>query len=170
MNLEFNVPGRLLLPDQPLEIARNLSTPTVVQLFYLIIPYSKMKTMPIYLSIFCWLLVGFFSHSSLLASEEWSKAWDEDLAYYRSQVFEADMSYSNIERQKADISLANLEEHYSELSDPQIELELARISAITNNGHSFLMPGGWTHRYQRLPTDFRVFADGIFIISATEEY
>lgn len=99
-----------------------------------------------------------------------SQAWQEDLEHYRAQVFEADQSYTTAERAKAQTLLKALENHFDTMSDAEIELALAQVSAVTNNGHSFLMPGGWTHRYARLPISFHVFADGVYIISAQPEF
>lgn len=127
---------------------------------------NMMMNQFLYISTACLLSFGITFQSALLAEESWSK----DLAFYRSQVFEADKSYSGDERKEAEELLLILESTHQDLSDPQIELALARISAVTNNGHSFLMPGGWTHRYARLPINFRVFSDGTFIISATGEF
>ena len=103
---------------------------------------------------------------TLPASQEWA----EDIQHYRSAVFEADNSYTNEEREQAEALLTQLENDFASMSNAQIELALAKISAMTNNGHSFLMPGGWTHRYARLPIRFYVFADGIYVISATTDF
>ena len=121
---------------------------------------NKNKILP-FISIF---LVA--ACNTLSASQEWA----EDIQQYRSAVFDADKSYSATERETAEALLSNLEKQYSSLSNSQIELALAEISAVTNNGHSFLMPGGWTHRYARLPISFYVFAEGVFVVSATADY
>ncbi|HKJ16326.1 MAG TPA: hypothetical protein VJ984_03115 [Xanthomonadales bacterium] len=96
--------------------------------------------------------------------------WSDDIQYFRETVFEADLSFSDTERANAKMLLDRLENSYQEMSEASVELALAEIMAVSNNGHSFLMTGGWTHRYPRIPVQFRVFADGIFIISANEEF
>ena len=101
--------------------------------------------------------------ANIFAAEE-SSPWKQDLAEFKSGFLEADASYSPDERARAEQLFARLEDKFTSLSDAEIELRLAEIAAVTDNGHSFLMPGGWTARYPRLPVDFRVFADGVFII------
>lgn len=96
--------------------------------------------------------------------------WADDIAYYRSTVFEPDASYSPSERQKGESLLADLERSYQGMSNARIELALAEISALTDNGHSFLMPGGWTIRYPQLPIRFWIFVDGVFVIAADEAH
>jgi hypothetical protein len=107
----------------------------------------------------------FFTATTLAGSP-----WSEDLQHFRSEVFEADASYSGTERLQAEGLLSQLEADFEDMSHPEIELALAEVSATSDNGHSFLMPGGWTHRYPRLPLHFRVFSDGTYVISATDEF
>ncbi len=106
------------------------------------------------------------SCANLSANQDWT----EDLLYFRGQVFEADASFSDDERAIAKTLLTRLERNHPKLSDAEIELALAEVMAVTKNGHSFLMPGGWTQRFARIPIQFHVFADGIFVISANDEY
>jgi hypothetical protein len=114
------------------------------------------------------LLVVVFASSS--GASESTLSWAEDLQFYRSEVFQADASYSDQERERAEILLSRLERGHEGMSQARIELALAEISALTNNGHSYLMPGGWTERYAQLPVRFRVFSDGIYVIGSTDEY
>lgn len=94
----------------------------------------------------------------------------EDLRAYRSDVFEPDPSFSTAARSEAVRQLDALESRLGSLSEAEFELALAEVSALAQNGHSFLMPGGWTARYNRIPVEFGVFADGIYVVSTNNRY
>jgi hypothetical protein len=106
---------------------------------------------------------------SAIAEEATSSPWEQDIALYRAEVFARDASYSAEERASAEALLTKLEQNFAGMSDAEIELTLAEIVATADNGHSLLMPGGWTKRYARLPISFQVFADGIYVIGATPD-
>jgi len=54
--------------------------------------------------------------------------------------------------------------------DPaRFELEAARIAALSDNGHSALLPPQWASRYPRSPIHFGLFADGLYVIAAPAE-
>ena len=116
------------------------------------------------------LFAALFLVSVVQAQVNFHAQWQEDLVQFRAEFLETDTSYTIAERKQAEALLAELEKNLNTLSNPQIELALAEIAAVTDNGHSFLMPGGWTARYPRLPIEFHVFADGIFVINATEDH
>lgn len=103
---------------------------------------------------------------SLRAESGSAEGWTEDIQFFRSNIFEADKSFSEEQRTSAETLLSHLESTLANKSDAEIELALAEIMALTNNGHSFLLPGVWTHRYKQLPVEFRVFSDGVYIIHA----
>jgi hypothetical protein len=47
----------------------------------------------------------------------------------------------------------------------QLDLELAQIAALADNGHSFLMPPQWTTRYPRSVVHLGMFADGLGVLT-----
>ncbi|MDX1460549.1 MAG: hypothetical protein R3348_05780 [Xanthomonadales bacterium] len=108
--------------------------------------------------------------TNVVLADQHPDEWAEDLALYRQEVLEADRSYPPPARARAETLFKELERDHRQMTDPQIELALARISALAGNGHSFLTPGGWTRRYPRLPVSFHVFGDGIYVLKATQDH
>lgn len=53
---------------------------------------------------------------------------------------------------------------------PRFELEVARIVALADNGHTALFPAQWTTRYARSPVRVGLFADGLFVIAAPAKH
>jgi len=51
-------------------------------------------------------------------------------------------------------------------SPARFELEVARIAALADNGHSVLLPPQWPSRYRRSPLHLGLFADGLYVVSA----
>ncbi len=51
----------------------------------------------------------------------------------------------------------------------RFELEVARIAALADNGHSALLPPQWPSRYRRSPVRLGLFADGLYVIAAPRE-
>lgn len=51
----------------------------------------------------------------------------------------------------------------------RFELEVARIAALADNGHSALLPPQWASRYRRSPVHLGLFADGLYVISAPRD-
>jgi hypothetical protein len=51
--------------------------------------------------------------------------------------------------------------------DPaRFELEVAHIAALSDNGHSALLPPQWASRYKRSPVRLGLFADGLYVVAA----
>jgi hypothetical protein len=51
--------------------------------------------------------------------------------------------------------------------DPaRFELEVAHIAALSDNGHSALLPPQWASRYKRSPLRLGLFADGLYVVAA----
>jgi hypothetical protein len=48
----------------------------------------------------------------------------------------------------------------------RFELEVAHIAALSDNGHSALLPPQWASRYKRSPVRLGLFADGLYVIAA----
>ena len=49
------------------------------------------------------------------------------------------------------------------------ELEVARIAALADNGHTALLPPQWASRYPRSPVRLGLFADGLYVVAATRD-
>jgi hypothetical protein len=74
-----------------------------------------------------------------------------DLTTFRRYFFEVDSSYSAVDRAAATSRLARLEAEAAGLTAAQFELELARIVALADNGHTNSPAGLRSRRYTRIP-------------------
>ena len=107
------------------------------------------------------------SRPPALGASEGAAARDRgpDLAAVR-QFLDSDKSYSPAEKAAAQAALQRLTRKAPALDDAQFELAVAHIAAITDNGHTFLMPGAWPQRYDRIPLRLVLLSDGLFVGSA----
>jgi tetratricopeptide (TPR) repeat protein len=91
------------------------------------------------------------------------QAWRADLEFL---VAEAQRLHAGLEREAhADTFLAaaaRLRRHISSWSDDRIRLELRALLAMLGDGHTDLF-----YAFSRLPLDFYLFSDGLFVIRAT---
>lgn len=89
--------------------------------------------------------------------------FEEEFVYY-------DVSYTDERRDEALAAVTRLRTVASTLSDAAFELELARIAALTGNGHSQLLPAPWATRYARLGVRFLIVDDALHVAQARPEY
>lgn len=79
-----------------------------------------------------------------------------------------DNSYSSAARTEALRRTALLPEFLGD--PPRFELEVARIVALADNGHTALFPAQWTLRYPRSPVRLGLFSDGLYVIASNPEH
>lgn len=84
------------------------------------------------------------------------------------QFLATDNSYSPAAKAEAQRRAAGLSAYLED--QPRFELEVARIAALADNGHTALAPPQWTLRYPRSPVRLGLFADGLFVIAAPANY
>ncbi|HEV8201466.1 MAG TPA: hypothetical protein VGS03_15725 [Candidatus Polarisedimenticolia bacterium] len=89
-----------------------------------------------------------------------------DLAEFRSNFLEQDRSYSAAARADAETRLARLERDAAGLSPAAFELELARIVALADNGHTSLFAGPRSRRFNRIPLRLEPFGERFFVLRA----
>ena len=89
-----------------------------------------------------------------------------DLAAFRRDFFARDNSYSAEHRAQASDRLAKLEAQVSTVTAAQFELELARIVALADNGHTNSPAGFRSRRYARVPVRFVPFGDQFYVLRA----
>ena len=73
-----------------------------------------------------------------------------DIAVFRDQFLAADRSYAPAARTEAERRLAALDGQADAVSQAYFELELARIVALADNGHTNFFPGPRSRRYNRI--------------------
>ncbi|MGD9814861.1 MAG: hypothetical protein AB7Q23_06655 [Hyphomonadaceae bacterium] len=91
-----------------------------------------------------------------------------DIAFFREHFFNVDQSYSAAARAEADRRLTVLEGQVGEVSQAYFELELARIVALADNGHTAYFPGPRSRRFNRV-ADVRLapFGEDFYVLRAS---
>jgi hypothetical protein len=93
-----------------------------------------------------------------------------DLAIFRRDFLDRDLSYSPDARAAAQARLAALIDAAGALSDAQIELELARIAALADNGHTNAFPAHRAARYNRIALRLAPFEGDFVVVRARGEH
>jgi len=104
---------------------------------------------------------------AISAAPMYAEDFRGDMEHVR-QFLDRDASYSPNERVQAESEFAKLRASASDMSRAAFQLAVARIAALTHNGHTMLLPGLWPHQFNRTPLHYYLFADGLFVIHAPE--
>ena len=91
----------------------------------------------------------------------------QNIAAFRTGFFERDKSYSNAARAQATDRLAKLEQQAGKVSQAAFELELARIVALSDNGHTHYNLGSIMQGRYRAPIRLAVFGEDFYVVRAT---
>lgn len=89
-----------------------------------------------------------------------------DIQTFRESFLARDQSYSTEARTTAERRLAALEARIAEISQPAFELELARIVALADNGHSHYVLSSIQRYYNRAPIRFGTFGGEFYVLRA----
>ena len=89
-----------------------------------------------------------------------------DLVVFRRDFYARDSSYSIEHRAEADKRLRTLESKLGAVSAAQFELELARIVALADNGHTNSPASLRSRRYARVPIRLVPFGDQFYVLRA----
>lgn len=96
--------------------------------------------------------------------------WQLDVDSFARQLTELHPNpFARIPRSRFDSEVASLRAEVSSLSDAAVVVGLMRILALVGDSHTTIDLRSFTG-FRQLPLRFEWFADGIFIIGATEEY
>jgi len=93
-----------------------------------------------------------------------------DLATFRREFFAVDSSYSPERRAEANTRLSTLEGQVATTSAASFELELARIVALADNGHTASPASLRSRRYSRVPLRFVPLGDQFYVLRADAAY
>lgn len=85
------------------------------------------------------------------------------------EFLNTDKSYTAEERARAEAAFEALKSKAGDLSLADFNLSVARIAAISMNGHTMSPPGVWPHRFNRIPLEFHAFADGVRVIHTPDD-
>lgn len=92
----------------------------------------------------------------------------EDLAAFRRQVLGVDKSYAAPARAEAESRLARLEAAADTLHAPFLEIELARIAALADNGHTAVAGGRWPARFNHVGIGLTPFGEEFHVLVARD--
>ena len=89
-----------------------------------------------------------------------------DLAAFREKFMATDKSFADSARAEADLRLAKLETQIAAVSQAYFDLELARIAALADNGHTHYVLGSISRYYNRVPIRLGVFGEDFHVVRA----
>lgn len=113
------------------------------------------------------LAIGVFASSAALAQPAaTAEAFRSDLARFRSDFFARDNSYAPAQRAEATARLDRLESRLGSVSPVAFELELARIVALADNGHTSASAARRSPRYNRVALRFVPFGADFHVLRA----
>lgn len=90
-----------------------------------------------------------------------------DLTQFRSAFMGFDRSFADSARKRAESQLRVLEGALDTIGAARFELELARIAALADNGHSGAIASVRARRYNRVPIRVLPFGDAFHVVRAT---
>ncbi|MBI3792233.1 MAG: hypothetical protein HY275_15320 [Gemmatimonadetes bacterium] len=89
-----------------------------------------------------------------------------DLATFRTEFLDRDKSFAPDARAEAERRLAALEGALGKVSFAKVELELAQVAALADNGHTHAVAGGIAMRHNRVPMRLTPFGDDQRVLRA----
>ena len=94
----------------------------------------------------------------------------EDIAQFRTEFFAKDRAYSANARQEAERRLVELERAAADMKPAAFDLEIARIVAVADNGHTSSVEGSRSRRYDRVELRLTPFGEDFYVLRAQEKY
>lgn len=94
----------------------------------------------------------------------------EDVAAFRTKFLAVDKSYAPAARADAERRLSALEAQVATISEPAFELELARIVALADNGHTHYVLSSISRYYNRVPVRLSAFGDQFAVVRAQQPH
>ena len=98
--------------------------------------------------------------------------WKADLSYLVSEIKRLHVDpFHHVSEAKFNDKVEEINKQIAELDDQQIIFQFMELLDLLNNGHNFIIPA-WGNRgnFSQLPFQFYQFADGLFIVNATDQY
>jgi hypothetical protein len=93
-----------------------------------------------------------------------------DLATFRREFLDRDKSFSASERAEALKRTDQLEKELATISNGRFELELARIVALADNGHTNSPASLRSRRFTRIPIRFVPFGEDFYVLRARRDH
>ncbi|HEV3057109.1 MAG TPA: hypothetical protein VGY48_02625 [Vicinamibacterales bacterium] len=108
---------------------------------------------------------------SCTAAPRGDAAWQAaDLAVFEREFLAVDRSYSAEARTRAEAAIAGLRQHPGAISNVQFVLELAKVVALADNGHTAMVSLGTLPEMARVGVRFSVFGTDFFVVRAVPDH
>ena len=91
-----------------------------------------------------------------------------DIAVFRAQFLAFDRSYSIAARAEAEMELTRLDCRVAHISQANFDLELAKIAALADNGHTQVLAGPRSRWYNRVGLRLTPFGEDFYVLRTTE--
>lgn len=91
-----------------------------------------------------------------------------DIEFFHTQFLTLDRSYSPQARLVAEARLTRLDRRVGRITQAAFDLELARIVALADNGHTMDFAGPRSRLYDRIPLRLTPFGEGFYVLRANE--
>lgn len=88
----------------------------------------------------------------------------QDLAQFRRDFFEKDRSYTPTARREAELRLVDIEKNVAAIGQTEFELSLARVAALSDNGHSGGSPSSRSRRHERVDVRLVPFGEEFYVL------
>jgi hypothetical protein len=89
-----------------------------------------------------------------------------DLRFFRIEFLARDKSYSSAARTEAEARLGRLETEAPKMSQVAFDLELAKIVALADNGHTAYFASSRARHHNRVPIRFVPFGEEFYVLHA----
>lgn len=93
-----------------------------------------------------------------------------DIEAFRADFLAEDAAYSPATRAEADRRLDALKNQTATVSQAYFELELSRIVALADNGHTAVFPFLRAPHFNRIPVRLATFGEDFYVVRAAPEY
>ena len=94
----------------------------------------------------------------------------EDIAQFRAEFFAKDRAYSATARAEAERRLVELDRAAADMKPAAFDLEIARIVALADNGHTESLAASRSRRYDRIEIRLTPFGEDFYVLRSQERH
>lgn len=105
-------------------------------------------------------------HTATVTIDTSTSARIADIVAFRENFMAVDHAYTPAARAEAERRLIVLKNNAGNVSQPYFELELSRIVALADNGHTAAFPWPRAARYNRIPLRLAAFGEDFYVVRA----
>jgi hypothetical protein len=143
---------------------QNLETPAAQRPINCSTCQGRTAALPLATALLC-------ASLSCGAGPQGDAAWQAaDLAVFEREFFAVDRSYSAEARTRAAATIAGLRQHPGAISNARFVLELARVVALADNGHTAMLSLGTQPEVARVGVRFTVFGTDLYVVRAVPNH